>query len=46
MKYPLNKPEGLEKLDKNLPICQMFREAQDSNPFCAAKTSRVWKDSC
>jgi uncharacterized protein (DUF169 family) len=36
MKYLLNKPEGLEKLDKSMPICQMFREAQDRSPFYAA----------
>jgi uncharacterized protein (DUF169 family) len=36
MKYLLNKPEGIEKLDKSIPICQMFREAQDRSPFYAA----------
>lgn len=36
MKYLLNKPEGIEKLDKSMPICQMFREAQDRSPFYAA----------
>jgi uncharacterized protein (DUF169 family) len=36
MKYVLNKPEGIEKLDKSIPICQMFREAQDRSPFYAA----------
>jgi uncharacterized protein (DUF169 family) len=37
IKYLLNRPEGLEKLDKSLPICRMFREAQDAGPFYAAK---------
>lgn len=36
MKYLLNKPEGIAKLDKSMPICQMFREAQDRSPFYAA----------
>ena len=35
MKFLLNKPEGMEKLDKSIPICQMFREAQDRHPFYA-----------
>jgi uncharacterized protein (DUF169 family) len=37
IKFLLNKPEGLEKLDKSMAICQMFREAQDREPFYAAK---------
>ena len=37
VKFLLNKPEGLEKLDKSIPICRMFREAQDSRPFYAAQ---------
>jgi uncharacterized protein (DUF169 family) len=36
MKYLLNKPEGIEKLEKRMAICQMFREAQDRSPFYAA----------
>jgi uncharacterized protein (DUF169 family) len=36
MKYLLNKPGGIAKLDKSMPICQMFREAQDRSPFYAA----------
>jgi uncharacterized protein (DUF169 family) len=36
MKFLLNKPKGMEKLDKSIPICRMFREAQDRNPFYAA----------
>jgi uncharacterized protein (DUF169 family) len=37
IKFLLNRPEGLQKLDKSLPICRMFREAQDADPFYAAK---------
>jgi uncharacterized protein (DUF169 family) len=36
IKYLLNKPAGIEQLDKSIPICQMFREAQESRPFYAA----------
>lgn len=36
MKFLLNKPKGIEKLDRNVPICQMFREAQDMPPFYAS----------
>jgi uncharacterized protein (DUF169 family) len=36
MKFLLNKPEGMAKLEKSIPICQMFREAQDRSPFYAA----------
>jgi hypothetical protein len=25
IKYPLNRPDGLEKLDKSLTFCEMFR---------------------
>lgn len=35
MKFVLNKPEGIERLNRNMPICKMFREAQDSHPFYA-----------
>ena len=37
IKYLLNRPEGIEKLDKSLTFCQMFREAQGRSPFYAAK---------
>jgi uncharacterized protein (DUF169 family) len=37
IKFLLNKPDGIEKLDKSMAICQMFREAQDREPFYAAK---------
>jgi uncharacterized protein (DUF169 family) len=36
IKFLLNRPEGLEKLQESMPICQMFREAQDRSPFYAA----------
>jgi len=33
VKYLLNKPDGIEMLEKNLDFCEMFKEAQDSGPF-------------
>ncbi|MBN1569864.1 MAG: DUF169 domain-containing protein [Acidobacteria bacterium] len=36
IKFLLNKPVGIQRLDKSMPICQMFREAQDQDPFYAA----------
>jgi uncharacterized protein (DUF169 family) len=36
IKYLLNKPAGIEQLNKSIPICQMFKEAQESHPFYAA----------
>jgi uncharacterized protein (DUF169 family) len=33
VKYLLNKPDGIEMLDKNLDFCEMFKEAQDARPF-------------
>jgi uncharacterized protein (DUF169 family) len=36
MKFLLNKPNDIEKLEKRMPICQMFREAQDMHPFYAS----------
>lgn len=35
MKFLLNKPQGIERLAENMPICRMFREAQESRPFYA-----------
>ncbi len=35
IKFLLFKPDGIEKLDKNLSICEMIREAQESTPFYA-----------
>jgi len=37
IKYLLNKPDGIEKLDKSLTFCQMFKEAQNRRPFYAVK---------
>jgi uncharacterized protein (DUF169 family) len=37
IKYLLNKPAGIEKLDKSLTFCQMFKEAQGRRPFYAVK---------
>ncbi len=37
LKFLLNKPDGIEKLQKAFPICQMFREAQDMHPFYASE---------
>lgn len=36
MKFLLNKPKDIEKLDRSIPICQMFREAQDRSSFYAS----------
>jgi uncharacterized protein (DUF169 family) len=33
--YSLKKPQGIRQLDKSLAICEMFKEAQTSPPFCA-----------
>jgi uncharacterized protein (DUF169 family) len=35
IKFLLFKPDGIEKLDKNMSICEMIREAQESAPFYA-----------
>ena len=35
IKYSLNKPEGIRPLDRPLAICEMFAEAQISDPFFA-----------
>jgi uncharacterized protein (DUF169 family) len=37
IKYSLKKPEGIKQLDKSLGLCEMFKEAQTSKPFYAAK---------
>ena len=37
IKFLLNKPDGIERLDKSLTFCQMFKEAQGRSPFYAAK---------
>jgi len=33
IKFLLFKPDGMRKLDKNLSFCEMFREAQEQEPF-------------
>lgn len=37
VKFLLNKPKGIEKLDKGLAFCEMLSEAQKSPPFYAAQ---------
>lgn len=36
MKFLLNKPDGIQKFQQSVPICQMFREAQDMHAFYAS----------
>ena len=36
IKFLLFKPDGISKLEKNLSICEMIREAQQAEPFYAA----------
>jgi uncharacterized protein (DUF169 family) len=33
VKYSLEKPKGIKKLDKNIALCELFKEAQNSQPF-------------
>jgi uncharacterized protein (DUF169 family) len=33
VKYSMEKPEGIEPTDKNLALCELFKEAQTSRPF-------------
>jgi len=37
IKFLLFKPGGINKLDKNLSLCEMIREAQQSEPFYAVQ---------
>ncbi|MBN2238909.1 MAG: DUF169 domain-containing protein [Dehalococcoidales bacterium] len=37
IKFLLFKPEGIGKLEKNLSVCEMVREAQEGNSFYAAQ---------
>jgi uncharacterized protein (DUF169 family) len=37
VKYSLKKPDGIEHLDKSLALCELFAEAQTSNPFYATR---------
>jgi uncharacterized protein (DUF169 family) len=34
--FSLKKPEGIRQLDKSLGVCELFKEAQTSQPFYAA----------
>ena len=45
VKFLLNKPNGIKQLDKSVPICRMFREAQDNPPFYAGKENFACVDS-
>ncbi len=40
-KYLLNRPDGMKKLDTGLTFCQMFQEAQESEPFYAIKDNFI-----
>jgi uncharacterized protein (DUF169 family) len=33
VKYLLNRPDGIERLDKEMALCEMFKEAQEREPF-------------
>jgi len=37
VKYSLKKPVGIKQLDKELALCELFQEAQSSDPFYAAR---------
>jgi uncharacterized protein (DUF169 family) len=37
MKFLLNRPEGIDKLDKDMAFCAMFKEAQTRSPFYVSK---------
>ncbi len=37
MKFLLNRPDAIDKIDASMPICRMFRKAQDAKPFYATK---------
>lgn len=37
IKYLLNRPDGLPRFEKSLAMCEIFRAAQDSEPFFADK---------
>jgi uncharacterized protein (DUF169 family) len=37
VKYTLKKPDDIDPLNKELAICEMFKEAQTSEPFYATK---------
>jgi uncharacterized protein (DUF169 family) len=35
VKFSLKKPEGVQQLDKSIALCELFKEAQTSQPFYA-----------
>jgi uncharacterized protein (DUF169 family) len=37
VKYSLKKPESIQPLNKSLALCELFKEAQNSQPFYATK---------
>ncbi len=37
VKYSLKKPEGIRQIDKDLALCEVFKEAQTSQPFYATQ---------
>ncbi len=37
IRYSLQKPDGIEPLDKSLGLCELFKEAQTSRPFYATE---------
>jgi uncharacterized protein (DUF169 family) len=37
IKFLLNKPKDLDRIDESMPICRMLQEAQDHSPFYAGK---------
>jgi uncharacterized protein (DUF169 family) len=44
IKFLLNKPKDMERLDENIPICRMLVEAQKRPPFYAEKDNFVCVD--
>jgi uncharacterized protein (DUF169 family) len=41
VKFELNEPKGMKKLGKKLPLCGVFVEAQDSEPFYYTKENEL-----
>jgi uncharacterized protein (DUF169 family) len=37
VKYSLGKPDKIQRLDKSLALCELFKEAQTSTPFYATR---------
>jgi uncharacterized protein (DUF169 family) len=44
IKFLLNKPPDMERTEKNMPICRLLVEAQNSPPFYAGKNNFVCVD--